>query len=150
MSLLGKKKNEKMKERLPAIVENLPESLSEITPENLKEQEKPSQAPLFVKLDKYKQILSTIASLKPSFVMLKNNFEILNKLEKLREENMSLIKETLERVEKKLTTLDTELIKPSGFREEMPEMYDVKSVDDMLADLNKQIEQLKSGLKTVA
>ena len=49
-------------------------------------EERPS-APLFIKLDRYKTLLSTINYMKTTLVMLKNSLAILNDLERVREEN---------------------------------------------------------------
>lgn len=105
-------------------------------------------APLFIKLDRYKSILSTISNLKTSIIMLRNNFAILTELDRLREENLKLIQETLEKVENRLMSLDTELIRPSGFREETPEFHDVQTIEATLVDLKGQIEQLKEELES--
>ncbi|MEM5801834.1 MAG: hypothetical protein QXQ18_00385 [Candidatus Aenigmatarchaeota archaeon] len=112
--------------------------------------EKVLTAPLFVKLDRYKQILNHLAQLKTSIVLLKNSLAVLNELDKLREENSKLVQESLEKIEQKILDLDSELLRPSGFREELlPHMEEVASIEATLADLKSQIEQLRSGLGVV-
>ena len=104
-------------------------------------------APLFVKLDRYKQILNHLAQLKTSIVLLKNNLTVLNELEKLRDENLKLVQEALEKMEKRVLDLDSELLRPSGFREELlPHMEEVASIEATIAELKSQIEQLRGSL----
>ena len=113
-------------------------------------EEKASFAPLFVKLDRYRQILGTMNYLKNTMNMVKNTFSILNELEKIRMENLKLIQETIEKADKKIMTLDSEFMRPSGFTDEIPEFADVESLEATLVDLRDQVGQLKSELKNMA
>jgi len=113
------------------------------------EEEKPSFAPLFVKIDRYRQILSTINNLRNTLMLLKNNFMILNELEKLKEDNMSLIKETLEKMEKRMSSLDTQFMRPSGFMEDTENVQDL-GTDATLADLSGQVEDLRAQLQSLS
>lgn len=113
-------------------------------------EEKPVLAPLFVKIDRYRNILNTITHLKTTLLMIKNSFAALNELEKVRTENMKLIQDAMERVEKRILNLDTELIRPMGLHEEIPEYGDVQTISATIADLRGQIGQLKEELETIA
>jgi len=106
---------------------------------------------LFVKLDKYKQLLSNLIQVKSSIAILKNNLIVFNELDKLRNENMKLVQENLEKVEKKIADLDAALLKPSGFREEfIPQMEEVASIEATIADLKSQMAQLRGELETTS
>lgn len=144
--ILEKPKEEKVtpKVEVPIEIKIKPEKVE------LKEEEKPVFAPLFVKLDRYRKILNTIAQLKTTLLMVKNSFIALNELEKVRIENMKLIQEALNKVEKRILDLDTELIRPSGLHEEIPEYGDVQAISATIADLKGQIEQLKAELETIS
>jgi len=116
-----------------------------------KEPEGVMAAPLFVKLDKYKQLLSNLIQVKSSIAILKNNLIVFNELDKLRNENMKLVQENLEKVEKKIADLDAALLKPSGFREEfIPQMEEVASIEATIADLKSQMAQLRGELETTS
>lgn len=115
-----------------------------------KEPKKPSFAPLFVKLTRYKQILNAMNYLKTTMVMIRNTFSILNELERLKAENLKMIQSAMEKVEKRLLTLDSEFMRPSGFTEELPELHDVESLEATIADLKSQIDQLKTELERMA
>jgi len=135
-----------MFERAPVRVERIPARVEEVKEEV---KERSSFAPLFVKLDRYRQILNTMNYLKNTMNMVKNTFSILNELEKIRMENLKLIQETIEKADKKILTLDSEFMRPSGFIEEMPELTDVESLEATLVDLREQVGQLKSELKNM-
>ncbi len=154
---------QKLEEKLSEIPEEKPfiikpnvERLAQRMPEhklpempNEEIQEKMSFAPLFVKLDRYKQILNTMNYLKNTMNMIKNTFSILNELEKIRMENLRLVQETIEKADKKILTLDSEFMRPSGFIEDRPEIGDVESLEVTLVDLRDQVNQLKAELKSM-
>lgn len=125
------------------------EKPKEIKPE--REAEKPMFAPLFVKIDRYRQILNAIGYLKTTMVMIRNSLLTLNELDKAREETMKVIQEALEKTEKKMGELDAELVRPAGYHElEKPEYQDVETVEATIADLKGQIEQLKSEVQSMS
>ena len=115
-------------------------------------QEKPEFAPLFVRLNRYRQILRTMNYLKNTIAMVRSGLAILKEMDKLREENLKLIESSVEKVEKRLLSLDSEFMRPSGYEEEMPELQlqDVGSLEDTLTDLKTQIDQLKAELERMA
>lgn len=115
-----------------------------------KEIKKPEVAPLFVKLEKYKQILSDLGGLRTTITAIKNAFSLLNELDKLRYENMKMIQNAIETVDKKLIALDLEFLRPAGFQEELPsDVYD-ESLESELKSLKSQVDQLKSELEGIA
>lgn len=110
--------------------------------------EKTSFAPLFVKLDKYKQILNALIELKTTIAAIKNSFTVLNELERLKMESLKMIQSSIDKMDKKLVALDSEFLRPSGFHEEMPpEMYSADSLGGVLNDLRSQIEQLRTEIQ---
>lgn len=114
--------------------------------------QQPAFAPLFVKLTRYKQILNTLSSLKMSVNLIRNQLLILNELDRLKEENMKLLNSAVNKINDRLSKLDSEFMRPSGFMEEVPEMQmqDVESLESTLVDLKSQIEHLKSEVESVA
>jgi hypothetical protein len=114
-------------------------------------QERPAFAPLFIKLDRYKQILNSITELKTTLVLVKNSFSVLNELEKLKNENLKMIEKAMERVDKRISALDSEFLRPSGYHEELPEeLYGIESLEATLVDLRGQVDQLKTELRNLA
>ena len=114
-------------------------------------EERPVFAPLFVKIDRYRNILTALGQLRTSVVMVRNSFSTLNELEKARFETLKLIEDAIEKVDKKLASLDTELLRPAGYHTELTNEYqDVETVQATVADLKGQIAQLKDELGSMA
>jgi hypothetical protein len=118
----------------------------------IRESERPSFAPLFIKIDRYRQILNSIGNLKTAMIMIKNSLVTVIELDKARDETFKLIQDAMEKMEKRLSMLDQELIRPSGYHEfaENLEYHDVETIGATVADLRGQIEQLKSELENVS
>lgn len=138
-------------EKIEAPVEKIEPEKKTVEPEEAVEAEKPSFAPLFIKLDRYKKILSSMNEIKLTMVTIKNAFSVLSELDKLRAENLKMIKGALEKLDKKLLSLDSEFLRPTGFREEfIPDMYTAESLEGIIADLKSQVEQLKAELQSMS
>jgi hypothetical protein len=131
--------------------EQAPAPQEEWKPQHDEEQmtDGPVYAPLFVKIDRYRNILSTIASIKTTVVVVKNSMSVLAELDRARQQTMSVVRDAMERIEKRLGNLDTELVRPSGFSANVPqETYsEVQGVESTLAELKGQIAQLKNELQ---
>jgi len=142
---------ERHEERMPEI--ELPEPIAQMKiPEPAlrveEHKEKVSFAPLFVKLDKYKQILNALVELKTTIAAIKNSFSVLNELERLKMESLKMIQASVDKMDKRLVALDSEFLRPSGFHEEMPaEMYNSESIGGVINDLRSQIEQLRAEIQ---
>jgi hypothetical protein len=125
------------------------------------EMERPSFAPLFVKIDRYRQILTSIGNLKTTMIMIKNSMMTLAELDKARDETFKLVQNAIGKLENKLNTLDQELVRPTGFMDRPTPSYeshatidnqeyqDMETVEATIADLKGQIEQLKLELDAV-
>jgi len=149
---LEEEMEETFEEETPTPVEQVPkeevitEPITEIT-----EIEKPSFAPLFVKLDRYKSVLDTINELKSTIISIKNSLEIQRQIENLKEENRGLLESAINKVDEKVLSLDSEFLRPKGLEEERPQPEIKKeSLQGVVSDLKKQIESLKEELKTIS
>lgn len=114
-----------------------------------REPEKPAVAPLFVKMDRYRQILTTIGNLKTALMIVKNSLGTLQQIERVRDETFGIITDLVEKMDDKLISLDNDLLRPAGFHEteeSSPEKQDIRSIEATVSDLQGQIEQLKLEL----
>ena len=119
-------------------------------PTPVEEPRRPVFAPLFVKIEKYRNVLSSINDLKTTIIMLKNALYIQRQIEGLRDENRKFLELAINKIDKKIVSLDTEFLKPKGFEEEFPPAtYETGGLEGVVDDLKKQIEGLKSELKTI-
>jgi len=111
---------------------------------------KPTFAPLFVKIEKYRNVLDSINDLKTTIIMLKNALIVQRQIEGLRDENRKFLELAIDKIDKKVVSLDTEFLKPRGFEEEFPPAtYETEGLEGVVDDLKKQIEGLKSELKAI-
>jgi archaellum component FlaC len=68
----------------------------------------------------------------------------------LRDENRKFLELAISKIDKKVVSLDAEFLRPKGFEEEFPEAtYETEGLEGVIDDLKKQIEGLKSELKTI-
>lgn len=156
MGFFGRKKKEEPKglpvELPPLSLLDQPQfSMEPMSPPPVikKEPEKPTVAPLFVKMDRYRQILTTIGNLKTSLMIVKNSLGTLKQIEKVRDDTFSIVNDVIEKMDDKLIDLDNNLLRPAGFQgsdETSEEQKDIRSIEATVADLQGQIEQLKSEL----
>jgi predicted RNase H-like nuclease (RuvC/YqgF family) len=144
MAIFGKKKKEEVK--LPTI-ETI---LQEKPVKEIKQEPQPikQEAPLFVKIEKYNQILRSINELKSCVGAMKNAFVVLDRVETLKKEGLNALQEAIENSERKLSFLNSELLKPSGYAEEVKaESFKAEDLEGVLSELKSQVDQLKAELK---
>ncbi len=108
-----------------------------------------SSAPLFVKIDRYRNILAALGAIKGAINLLSNSFAALNELDRARTQTMGVIRSALDKVGKKLDALDRDLVSPAGFstRPTAEDYQDSRNVESTVADLKGQIQQLKDELQ---
>jgi hypothetical protein len=162
MALFGLKKSREVKEARE-IIKELEKEERETEKVSIKEEApvpeaKPEAeqkvasefAPLFVRIDKYKQILQTMNYLKTTMNAVKSSLSILKELDTLRQENLKMVEDAVVKVEDRLAGLDSNFMRPSGFSEEVPELRHVENVEITLDDLKGQINQLKAQIEGFA
>lgn len=153
MPLFGRKKKEEPKEmpELPplSVLDQVPLTPQQETQKPKPESPPPQVAPLFVKIDRYRQILNTIGNIKTALMIVKNSLGTLHQIEKVRDETFNIVNDIVNKMDEKLVNLDNELLRPAGFhetREGSPEEQDIRTIEATVADLRGQIEQLKAEL----
>ncbi len=131
-------------------VEEESPTISEVPPTPVSKPQRPAFAPLFVKIDKYRSVLNSINDLKTTIIMLKNALYIQRQIEGLRDENRKFLELAINKIDKKIVSLDTEFLRPKGLEEEFPPAtFETEGLEGVVGDLKKQIEGLKSELKTI-
>jgi len=130
--------------------EKKPEPKPEPKPIETKLPERPSVAPLFIRLEKYKQIIDSIANLKATLVVIKNSLSTLNELDRAKEDAFRLIQDAVMKLDRRINILDQEFIRPPGIGiEERFDFQDIEVVGSTITDLKGQIEQLKTELEAM-
>lgn len=111
--------------------------------------EKQSFAPLFVKIDRYRNILRSLAELKTTLTLAKSALSTLDQMEKIKYDNLNLLAVAMNKIEKKLTALDSEFLRPTGFQEETNDIGEVENLQGVISDLQSQIQELKNEMQQV-
>ncbi|MFH0949151.1 MAG: hypothetical protein V1802_01560 [Candidatus Aenigmatarchaeota archaeon] len=104
-------------------------------------------APLFVKVEKYKEILITIQELKTFLVGMKQLFSVMHELESVRSDALNILRATLQRVEKNVVEIDSEFLRPKGL--DLPITRDdmeLRHIETSLSDLQHQLGTLRKEL----
>ncbi|MEM5875269.1 MAG: hypothetical protein QXW01_00425 [Candidatus Aenigmatarchaeota archaeon] len=118
-----------------------------IQPPEKKEPEDIS-VPLFVKIDKYRNIVSSLMQIKTYLITLKNTIVAIEQLERARVESLSALSKTIEKINEKITELENNLVKPIGFSFGVPEtVEELSTVHSAISSLKSQIEELKAELE---
>ena len=92
-------------EKEPEMPKQIPEVSEKIEPEEperIPHQEPTVSAPLFVKIEKYRNILNNLNDLKATVLMLKNALIVQKEIERTRDENINLIQSGINKIDKKL------------------------------------------------
>ncbi len=121
-----------------------------ILPEPKYSQPEEIGAPLFIKIEKYKDVISTVQEMKLFVSSVKNVFSIMQEAEHVKQDSLGILKVTLQRLEKAVLEMDSELLRPHGisvysYRGE-PE---AKQIESSLSELQKQLLELRQELRGI-
>jgi hypothetical protein len=98
------------------------------------------QPPLFVKVDKYHSVISSIKEMKTFVSGTMQLFEVMEELETVRDDAIGIMKVTAKHLEEKLANVDASLLRPFG------DVPDPQPQETSLAELQKQLAALKLEL----
>lgn len=73
--------------------------------------------PVFIKLDKYEDILDKISEIRKDIEAIRSSIDALREMEKMKEDNIGSLQIAVEEVEKKFLALDAEFVKPTMHEE---------------------------------
>jgi hypothetical protein len=107
--------------------------------------------PLFVKVDRYREILETLHDLKLSVSSLKGTIKLQNEIEAKAAENRAMLFDAVNKLDQKIEFMDNEFKKPEGFKENLKapktEKEDIK---EAVGKLKGQIETVKKELSSLS
>lgn len=112
--------------------------------------EEPS-APLFVKVEKYREVLSGLHEMKLFVAGARDVFSILQELEQVRSDALNVMKVTVQRLEKAVVEMDAELLRPRGVNiSPFPQgEAEVRHIESSLSGLQKQLLDLRQELQAM-
>lgn len=106
-------------------------------------------APLFVKVDKYREILSGVQEMKIFISGTRQLFNVLHELETVRADAINIMRATIQKLEKSIVEIDAGLLRPRGVG-----MSDIgqgnaeaQHLEESLTDLQTQLAGLRKELQ---
>ncbi len=151
--LFRKEKKEDLEEIKNAMEEvPMPLSAEPLSPEPLPvepsypEIKREISAPLFVKVEKYREILSSVQEMKIFISGVRQLFNVLNELEAVRSDAIKIMRATVQRLEKGVLEIDTELLRPRGLMAES-RGEEASHIQTSLEELQRQLADLKTELQ---
>ena len=108
-------------------------------------------APLFVKIGKYGETLNTLQNLETYLKGMAKLFDLVNKLEKIREENISTLNEMYKKASETAFKLSSGLLKPRGMKLEGREesRAEIDALDNVISNLNRELENLREEINKI-
>lgn len=144
--MLFRKDRDDMEEIKKAMEEeptDVKEPLHEVA---LPEARREISAPLFVKVEKYREVLTGVHEMKIFIAGIRQLFDILNELEAVRSDTIKIMRATLQRLEKSVVEIDTELLRPRGLVAEA-RGEEASHIESSLSELQSQLGALKRELQ---
>ncbi|MBI3413323.1 MAG: hypothetical protein HY051_04550 [Candidatus Aenigmarchaeota archaeon] len=108
------------------------------------------EAPLFIKVDRYKEMLSYFGALKNDIETLKQLGSVLNSAQEMFMETNRALGATLDKTNKIIETLDAEMGRPQGLNIDLELEAKRAEMKVSLNELKAQLEKLKSEVKAIS
>lgn len=112
--------------------------------------ERPRFAPLFIKIERYQEILSSIQNLKSILLQTRDLLSLMQQLDKIKIESEMLLQKSVQEVVVNISNMDKEFVKPKGFQTEaeiVPNLeYD--KVEGYVGDLQRELDNLRAQLQS--
>ncbi|MFB6076133.1 MAG: hypothetical protein ABEK17_03225 [Candidatus Aenigmatarchaeota archaeon] len=133
--------------------QRIPES-GELENERIPERSKPdfkapASAPLFIKIDRYKEVLEQLGEIRKTLKSLKKLLNLLVNIDDLKGNTMSTFKDAIGDVTDSLISLDEQFIRPEGADEIIPEEETKSEVEDYMTDLRSELSELRRELDKI-
>ncbi|MFH7918302.1 MAG: hypothetical protein QW631_03270, partial [Candidatus Aenigmatarchaeota archaeon] len=110
-------------------------------------------APLFVKVEKYREIITIIQEIKTLLAGLRNLFSILEEIDQVKSDTLNTLRITLQRVEKNITQLDANFLRTGSEEIEKvketikPKAIEANELEDSLKQLYEELTTMKSEIE---
>ncbi len=107
-----------------------------------------NEAPLFIRVDKYSDLLAHVKEMKTFLGSFKKTLDVLRDIETAKDDALKILRASANRLERVLETADQELLKPDiEDQVETAGKEEAAHVEDTLEGLKSEINNLKSELK---
>lgn len=105
--------------------------------------------PLFIKVDRYKDIVKNVQQLRTYTVGLRDTLDALGEMEKELKVGVDMCHKALDRVNIVLTFLDTKFLRLQGLENVEPERQS-DEIERYVRGVHEQMEKLKQNLKNIS
>ena len=105
-----------------------------------------SYAPLFVKVDRYNEIISKLQETKDLLRGVKAAFPLLLEIDQVKKEATESLRINIQKIEKNIAELDSELMRPGQAKLECPRPVPTH-IEDSLSQLQSQLSSLRGQLE---
>ncbi len=104
--------------------------------------------PVFIKLDRYEEIINNINNIRTSLSNLHEIMKVFEEIENTRSDVIESIRATVDKIDAGISYLDSILVKPSGLGIK-PEKLTSDELDKSLEKLKKEIEDIKNAVSSL-
>ena len=108
-------------------------------------------APLFVRVGKYRETLETLQNLENYLNGMAKLFDLVNKLEKIREGNITTLNEMYRKASETASRLSSGLLKPRGMKLEggRESKVEMNELNEIVSNLNIELETLRAEVDKI-
>lgn len=106
--------------------------------------------PLFIRIDKYKEIIQNLRRLKSYALSLRDALDALNDIEKELRTGIDLTQKALDDFNAIISVMDAKLVRLSGSEEAEIEGEVPEHMDDYIKGVYDQISKIREELKTIS
>lgn len=126
-------------------------SIVEKTVDPLPISRKPSKsdgsAPLFIKVDRYNEILDNLQQTKALLSGVKSVFPLLLEVDNVKKDAIDALRLTMQKIEKNIVILDSSMAKPGEIHDIQRSTPDSNRMEESLNQLQRQLGSLKNELE---
>ncbi len=127
-----------------------PEETKMPTIELEKSPERTRFAPLFIKIDRYNEVLKNIEGLKNVMLNLRDLLLLNQQMEKIRAESQNMLQKNIQEISRLLTELDKEFVRPRGLEEmgtAIKTSMETERIEDYVGELERELQNLRGKLQ---
>lgn len=106
-------------------------------------------APLFVKIDRYKEILQKLEEIKVSLHGMTDVMILLNEIEHIRDSTVKALRQSVTDLTDALIALDSEFVRPQDVEIDVPRSRERTRVESYVSDLQSELAALKKELNKI-
>lgn len=148
---LFKKKEEDIDEikRIVSPPLKMPVQLPKNIPEIDRLESEPSRTPpLFIKIERYKEVLENVSRLRAMIHEIDNIVSLRREIEKVRTNSDSLLEKNIQEFSEILSGLDKEFVRPEHMEHFLKETK-VERLDSYVAELEEELNRLKNQMRQI-